>query len=951
MSHHECLNVREGSVAPPIPARNPLRDAPHYQVRRGQSSASYGNSTVPSSPTAQILLDEIDRELLETHERFVSAIYMSQVEVENTSHTNKLEQNMPGVPSRTSSLRSRFILGARLGKVEEDKSQASTSSSPTDGLKRYSASLGLGTLPADFGSRRSSQAYEKNATSNPPDKCNDVESTSTISSYDGAPEAEIIDEEEEQEIASVEAWLQRGSFSAPPPEPDRFSQSSKARSSTSEKKRPNALQIFPPVSPSSGKREYASPLTSPLSPLGNGRDAYGNFIPTNPQDYFVMQSPPTSPSLQPIMEDTVLKTGGSTPQLRGGGNWWHTLGIGSADKEPSLESKTISIRSGSRQSSRPVHQLKDEYSVASRDVGKQSPKATGEVAQAGPASSILASVAMNRSSVIIDEWSDELDEAHLEAQIHNLEQRNIFTASPTVGQFGSVKDRRSRIPRQPAPRAPLFHLPPTDSSRNESTAHPGSGCQNTAPHPKSSVPSLSDLWSNVSSTKFSNHDAGRPETPTSQVSYEPRSERRWDAGPNTRPPKGDALPPPPPSKHLRSNVSTTPRQDAQYMHPQHNQPIPEHIYTSPSDINRASSPPHTINNAFDLESLAFGDSVSAYRGTMHYRPNPSELAAVRDQAQHQFHILCHNLMTGYNAEAADIQRRLQAGAINQDQADTQHRFNIGNKANSLRVIMRETGYQIIPFDDEAGILTAMNSPEGYAIYHDLLSTIKPSLWRKLNAQHHNVQNHSNTPSPSVSISIKSRESSLDQARHVAGKIARFVLAAPSDPDLKTYSSRQAVLFSPMGVPIMAGGKGTGAQVWGVKEKDKKDKGKEKLVGLVVGDGVGRQDVVAGAGPVGLVSPAAVHGDERHIGASNPSQTQTFLVTDRDPQSHAPSTVSDGASLVQTDVSIWPVNDTEGNWYDARRIGNVIMRGGAGKKKKREKVKKEKKEKRADVRVK
>jgi hypothetical protein len=82
--------------------------------------------------------------------------------------------------------------------------------------------------------------------------------------------------------------------------------------------------------------------------------------------------------------------------------------------------------------------------------------------------------------------------------------------------------------------------------------------------------------------------------------------------------------------------------------------------------------------------------------------------------------------------------------------------------------------------------------------------------------------------------------------------------------------------------------------------------------------------------------------------NDPRYTGTTAVDSIAPPPHRNSNVFSGAvaedqgSQVATDVSVWPIDDSEGNWYNARRIGNVIMRGGGGKKKKAKEKGKEKK---------
>ncbi|EMD97843.1 hypothetical protein COCC4DRAFT_143937 [Bipolaris maydis ATCC 48331] len=87
-----------------------------------------------------------------------------------------------------------------------------------------------------------------------------------------------------------------------------------------------ALSMFPPRSPFTGNREYTPPNSpflqsfSPISPLNNGRDVYGNYIPSNTRDYFTTQLLSSSPNSQPINKHKTPSVSGkssSTSRLHG----------------------------------------------------------------------------------------------------------------------------------------------------------------------------------------------------------------------------------------------------------------------------------------------------------------------------------------------------------------------------------------------------------------------------------------------------------------------------------------------------------------------------------------------------------------------------------------------------------------------------------------------------------
>jgi hypothetical protein len=107
-------------------------------------------------------------------------------------------------------------------------------------------------------------------------------------------------------VTKVSDWLAYGLLNPSLPETDcpRLDSRGTDRSFPS---KPVVLSLFPPTSPSTGNREYIPPNSlfkqpvCPASPLNNGRDVYGNYIPSNTRDYLTAQSQTFSPTPQPIM--------------------------------------------------------------------------------------------------------------------------------------------------------------------------------------------------------------------------------------------------------------------------------------------------------------------------------------------------------------------------------------------------------------------------------------------------------------------------------------------------------------------------------------------------------------------------------------------------------------------------------------------------------------------------
>lgn len=124
----------------------------------------------------------------------------------------------------------------------------------------------------------------------------------------------------------VSDWLEHGFLNPSPPMAD-FLRSDSRGTDRAFPPRPVALSLFPPRSPLTGNREYTpsnSPFlqsVSPISPLNNGRDVYGNYIPSNTRDYFTTQLSSSSPSSQPTNKykaPSVSEKSSSISRLHGG---------------------------------------------------------------------------------------------------------------------------------------------------------------------------------------------------------------------------------------------------------------------------------------------------------------------------------------------------------------------------------------------------------------------------------------------------------------------------------------------------------------------------------------------------------------------------------------------------------------------------------------------------------
>jgi hypothetical protein len=215
----------------------------------------------------------------------------------------------------------------------------------------------------------------------------------------------------------------------------------------------------------------------------------------------------------------------------------------------------------------------------------------------------------------------------------------------------------------------------------------------------------------------------------------------------------------------------------------------------------------------------------------------------------------------------------------------------------------------------------------------MLNTTNPELWQKLVEQHLMAQTMQ-TPIP------KSRQSSLTQARTVAGKITRFLLAAPSDPELKTYSTRrplEAVLpadsiplawMDPMAAATFTGARNN--EAWRTRRKKDKSKGKAPATS----EGISTHDFApSGAAQSRLTGTTAVNSNTHWTGTTvvpparptgptqHPHWPNNVIPVSDVRRRHSPGT------NVASEVSMWPEGDSQGNWHVARRPREPKIRGG------------------------
>jgi hypothetical protein len=671
--------IGPGEPLPPVPLRNPRRveTSPMNNDRGQMKDRDNYRPTEPPSPTAQKIFQEIDREIEDTQQRLVSAVFANRaggVRLQAKDIAGGIGvENMKEGPSeiRRSSL---------LWSEGDNVSRSSTSSSLTDGLKRYSAYLSFSRQPSlrSTEEKAARQRHIEDAAARLRISYDSPESPTTIASYDGASNADSM----AQEDARVEAWLaRRGSFAAEPSEVDRVSQTSMTPTAASEQRRP-ARTVAPSQFSGISRREYASPL----SPMNNGRDAYGNFIPTNTQDYLNSQSPPSSPPLRPIMEDA--QSGSTTtPSLRGGGNWWH-IGLGQNGKEPSVK-KGRSTPKSERSSI-----LKSKTSL----VAKDPPPSSHGIPQTEGASANPYASAKARSVIATDyEWSDE----ESERSSFDLEQRRL---SKLLEYGADAQSRNARIGE-----STTLVAPNTPASSKPAEITDGGFPYPILPGLPAGAKERLDARgaAGLKPPRRLQADDDRTESPFSDLSYETRREKRWNKAPSEAP---AVMPPPPPPKDAAppappSYVKPITHTQYAYEYGQHGEGMSQPA--SPSHyMGRAPSLDDPRDEeAWELQSLQVGESVSVVGGPRRGRAlavarppvppiNAEQYKAQQLTAQAEFRGLCQEIMMRYNAEISRLQREFQRGALSQERLRHHKELLDKNRANALKHSAKSASYVV-----------------------------------------------------------------------------------------------------------------------------------------------------------------------------------------------------------------------------------------------------------------
>lgn len=787
----------EPHILPPsIPIRSHLRNGSAYQQKlRAIKSTPMNPESAPSFLVPQTLFKELDCALTETQQRLVSAVLEGKNMVgkrESICWDSGQESDTMTERRRTDETLRDFCFSEvgsevsycddHLGPSRLDPSKIHWTASDTYGQHTMGGrSEGLfeqievqGCVPSLRGSRDGTTF----ATHMSHASCSD--NTSPIS-----------DCSVEKMDAEVSDWLARGFLSPGSDEPG------SPRQATSNSNRPFPprhvrLSLSPPISLSTGNREYTPPgspfarTACPVSLLNNGRDAYGNYIPSNKRDYFTAKSPSTSPIVHAIPgSQNSSEQASSSPivRLRGGGwngfkPFWKTSGT----EEPAQGLGPTSLQNfdekdGILRDIPPVNYARRPESRAPRSVRSQfSTTHVGKIQRTTKGT-------LGRPSTIDTKRDDHVRLGGSEARQDSNTPDSADTDDSSVGRgrvdavlyqhFGPQLS--PPVPLSPGTRLLNIQEHPTTYSRADISARAGVP---SPPTDKTFIPpNLQSALAAENEYKSYSISHSPPVAKTRPTSWDilesqktqetdgtvrshvvsPRGNKRWDRKnpPPLRPP------PPNPPRYLRAEP-------------------PEYDASGNSDDDGCRAPSMLSANTMDdklIEMLGL-DKTDAYRRVEHER------AVQRLQAERR----------GYEEayRRCDVNVRRQEEML-QEEPD---RSTIVPDDNATVVRRRQSiekqhGLECMPALDED---RPPSSPllSQYLPRHGRIKAQAQVISQQRNAQYRTIGHPSLVPAsePVGPASVK-RQNSLQTVISKAGELTRFMLAAPSDSKYKTYSKRNS----------------------------------------------------------------------------------------------------------------------------------------------------------------
>ncbi|KAF1834978.1 hypothetical protein BDW02DRAFT_314122 [Decorospora gaudefroyi] len=776
---------------PPIPARSYVRDGPAYQSKLCAIKAGIA-SPLASSPTSQGIFEEIDRELTDTRQRLASAIIesnrMGGGDAGRLSWESWESWEGSGAEVKTSGADSSVEEGCtkRESRLSEDGFEIRDYDALPDALRPTL----LRQRPR--GSRVCSKGGEKERErrglrQGSHDEVASAADTSYLSCRDDRSLSSTYSEEKME--TKVEDWLARrfptSSSHAVEVEVDSPKQLSGECGRGFSVSRPS-LSLFPPESPRTGNREYlctppGSPFPRPLcpmSPLGNGRDAYGNFIPSNTQDYFTAQSPTTSLNLRPVLESEPSSTTAKSPpivRLRGGGwkgfnSFWKSAGAEEPTQEPhSTSQHTVIDQHG-------IARDIPAVSYAGRSMGRTPPSVQSKFSTTRP---MEYPNTPESTQARLAELSAE-EGTHPTYAGEHVASTNCPKTVHSAKTDGS-SDRRARVNavleqhfgRQLSSVVPLSlttrPLPTREQENTYGSADvpvrddPGSPYIDTTfaqPSSQSAVASPSG-YPNYSRRPTQPIVNQRPTSGGTVMSWEPqtapREDKRWNRDDYPPPPRA---PPPEPPSCLPPQVVEDEDDDVSRYSDDGDHRAPSIISTSTAD-----------DPLKDLPGLKTSGA---------YRKVDRDREVKRIETQRRLH------------EEADRRRQEIRRRQQEPRRRESDRNTIVPDDSITEVIKRrnlETRREVqpmVPVDEQHH--SSPPAPSQYLPRHGRIPVHARSAQQQNHAKSSPLAISAHTPNGTPHTGGP-RKKTMKKAASFAGKLSRLILAAPSDPNLKTYSSR------------------------------------------------------------------------------------------------------------------------------------------------------------------
>ena len=758
-------------MPPPIPIRSHLRNGSAYQKRlHAIRSISTNSKGAPSFPFSLNLLEEFDHELTET-QSLVSAV------LDGKNMNGKKESSCWDSGKETDTTTERRQTGNTLGDM--CSSEVESKVSYCDGYPKI-----LRSDPLKISSTASTN-YSRNATGDPSEglfgqigvrEC----VPSLRGSYDGTTSATRTnhaicsnntlppsDYSAEKMDTNALGWLAQGLLSPRSDEPG----SPRQATSNSDRPFPSRhvnLSLFPPMSPSTGNREYTppgSPLSRPIcpmSPLSNGRDAYGNYIASNKRDYLTTHSPPTSPIKRVVsdsQEHSEPDISSPIVHLRGGGwndfkSFWKTTDtneigqpFGSTSLQESVDKEGI-LRVVS-----PIHYIERPESRAPQSVRSQFP-----IIRAGKIDKITeetpgrpCTVDTRRDGQLFREIGTRQGSDTPDSEDTN---DSSIRRACTEAVFNQYFGPQMSLPIRDGPRSP--RIDKTLAPPNIQSAPTGENetCHSMSP----SYPVASRkfaLWNNVESKEHQGTDA----TLRSHV-VNPRDNKRWA---RKRPPPPPILPMPNPPRCQRADSSEA-----------------DVFESSDDDSCRASSllSANTLDdNLMDVLGL---EKTDVYRRVKHERA----IQRIQEERQRYEEADC----------ICDVNVRLQE-ELRRREPD----LSTTVLDDSFTAVMRRESTDR-RHDLERMAVSGERRPSGsptpsrYLPRYGHITAKAQVVPQQRNAQYLTIGYPSIVSTPGVAESAPViGQSPLQTVLSKAGEISRSILAAPSGSRYKTYSKRHPLM--------------------------------------------------------------------------------------------------------------------------------------------------------------